>query len=335
MKARLVTARLIFRTVLLLVVLPVVGTVGFMAIEGWGFLDSLYMAVITLTTVGFQEVHPLSAGGRVFVMLFLVVGVGMFLFGVVQVGETLLRMQLSEVLGTRKRQSVIRALSGHIIVCGCGRMGHALCEQLSRQRTAFVVIDRDRATLERGGAPTDPWPVIVGDATDDRILEEAGIARALGLAAVLSSDADNLYVTISARLLNPTLQILVRATEERNIAKLKRAGANRVISLYEAGAHKIARLLANPNLDDFVEVFGSRNTEVDLAQFTVAESAPYCGKALSEAGFRDAEVLIVGVLKAAGGLLMPPPSATVIAAGDRLFAVGKSAALTRFTSTRI
>lgn len=329
------TTTVILRSILLLVMLPILGAAGFMWIEGWSFLDSLYMSVITLTTVGFQETHPLSDSGRVFVMVFLVVGVGAFLFGVVQVGERLLHIQLSEVLGTRKRLSVIRGLSGHIVVCGCGRMGRALCEQLQRQGNSFVVIDRDRDTLARLNDAHARWPVIVGDATDDRVLEEAGVARALGLAAVLSSDADNLYVTISARLLNPELQILVRTTEERNIEKIKRAGANRVVSLYEAGAHKIARLLANPNLDDFVEVLGTRSATVDLAQFTVGESAAFCGKRLSETSFRGEEVLIVGVLKPSGELLMPPPSATIIEAGDRLFAVGTSAALTRFTSTEI
>lgn len=322
----------IVRLLFVLLLLPLGGALALMYIEQWSFIDSLYMAVITLTTVGFEEIHPLSGPGRIFVMIYLVVGIGAFFFSVVQIGEILIQVQISEVLGSRKRQSVIRSIHDHLIVCGLGRMGRRVCRKLADSGTPFVAIDRDRSALEAvPGA--ERWPFIAGDATDDAVLEEAGVARAKSIVAVLSSDADNLYVTLSSRLLNPNLRIIARSTDESNVVKLKRAGADRVISLYEAGANKIFQMLENPNLEDFVEILGTKSDEFDVAQFTVPDSAPYCGQELKNSGFRSDEILIVGIENSRGELRMPPDSSTVIQAGDRLFALGPTAALQRLMNS--
>lgn len=214
-----------------------------MVVEGWDFFDALYMAVITLTTVGFEEVNTLSTPGRVVVIVYLVLGLGVFFYGVTQVGELLIRGELRRMLGRRLMDSTIRSVKDHTIVCGCGRMGLRLCVLLAEKGERFVVVDRDpeavAVAIERG------WSVSVGDATHDATLRALGIDRARGLVAVLTSDADNLFVALSARLLNPDLMILTRATEEESVDKMQRAGADEVVNVHQIGANQVLQLLRN------------------------------------------------------------------------------------------
>ena len=212
-----------------------------MVVEGWDFFDALYMAVITLTTVGFEEVYPLSTPGRMVVLVYLVSGLGVFFYGITQVGELLIRGELRRTLGRRLMDSTIRSVKDHTIVCGCGRMGLRLCALLAENGERFVVVDRDpeavAVAIDRG------WSVSVGDATHDSTLRALGIDRARGLAAVLTSDADNLFVVLSARLLNPDLMILARATEEESVDKMERAGADQVVNVHQIGAKQMLQLL--------------------------------------------------------------------------------------------
>ncbi len=209
------------KTINLLALLTGIGTLWFWLIERWTFVDALYMAVITLSTVGFSEVHPLSAQGRVFVIFFLIGGVGVFMYAIVQLGELVVRAELRELWRGNDMNEKLRSLSDHFIVCGAGRMGRMLCNDLASRKIPFVVIDRDEeaieACIERG------WPAVSGDATDDRALEEARIEHARGLAVALSSDADNLYVVLSARLVSHDLCIVSRAYDENGVRKMRKA----------------------------------------------------------------------------------------------------------------
>lgn len=316
----------IINLIVTLLAIPLIGTLGFMAIEGWGALDSLYMAVITLSTVGFNEIHPLSGSGRVFVIVYLLLCLGVFVYGVSQVGEMIIRGQLLEFLGSRRMNTALKSIKGHIVVCGFGRMGQKLCRRLAAGGKPFLVVDRDSQVLAR--AESEGWPFIAGDATDDKTLLAAGVERATGLAAVLSSDADNLYVVLSARLIQPKLLILARSADEKSIEKMKRAGANRIINIYEAGAHKMARLLSNRNLENFIELLSTSDSEFDIAQFTVSQGAEYCGKTLEDSGFRERDIMIVCISKQGQKAQIPPPSSVPINAGDTLIAIGKSSDLT-------
>jgi len=320
------------RILALLLLLPLAATFAFMAVEGWGFFDSFYMAVITLSTVGYHEVHPLGTGGRIVVIVYLLVGLGVFLAFVGYVGEMMLRVQLREVFGRRKMDTAIRALRDHVVVCGFGRMGRSLCQQLGKNRKKFVVIDRDAPSMDL--ARSDGFLTVEGDATDDATLKAAGIEVASGLAVVLPSDADNLYVVLSAHIMNPRLQILARATHEKSAEKLERAGANHVVSLYETGAHKMAQLLTNANLEDFMQILTSQGNKLDLAEIAVSETAPYCGKPLKETGFRSRGILIVGHQKPGGEFVLPPESSAIIEAGDTLIAFGDASAITELISSR-
>ncbi len=310
------------RVVVALALLPAMGTIGLMLIEGWSFFDALYMAMMTITTVGYEEVHPLSTGGRIFIMAYLVVGLGIFFFGIVYLGELAVRAELNHWFGRRRMDSELKSMRNHFIVCGGGRMGLALCQQLAAKKTPFVIVDHDEATL-RNGAESH-WLYVVGDATDDRVLQQAGIERATGLAAVLSTDADNLYVALSARSLAPELRIVTRAIDEASVPKMQKAGADRVITLFGTSAMKMAQLLANPNLEDFFEVVSTLGTQLDLAEINVTPESDYAGKTLATADLRDLGVMIVGIRRANGDLVLPPEGTDQILAGDSLIALGRS-----------
>lgn len=307
---------------LLLTLLVLGGTCGFMYVEDWGFLDSLYMAVITITTVGYEEVHPLSHSGRIFVIAYLIVGLGLFFYGVVQIGEHVLRAELGDWWERRKMERTIKTLRDHYIICGAGRMGRVLSGQLRENGLPFVMVDIDEAAIER--AVKEGWLSMRGDATDDHTLRDAGIERARGLAAVLPQDSDNIYVVLSARLISPQIQIIARAADEKAVAKLQKAGANRVVSLYSAAAAKMANFLIHPHVDQFLEVIGSERRELELAEIQIVSDSPYRGKTLAETDFTRRGIIIVGIRRPGGDLLLPPPSSAPIDAGDHLIALGRS-----------
>lgn len=267
---------LIGRVVVALTALTIVGVLDFWLLEDrYTLFDALYMAVITLTTVGYEEVHPLSDAGRTFVMVYLVLGLGVFLFSAATLGELIVRNQFAFWVEKRRMDSAVKSLKDHYIICGNGRMGRTICDELADRGLPFVVIDNDDAALEPVRARN--WPWIHGDATDDAVLEQAGIGRARGLTAVLGSETDNLFVVFSARLLSAKLRILARATEDRQIAKLRKAGADRVISPYTAGGVKMAQLLANPHVETFIEIVTGGGRELDLAEVQISKSSPYAG----------------------------------------------------------
>ena len=322
------TTRLVF-LLLLLVALPVAGALGLVLIEGWSFFDALYMAVITLTTVGYDEVRPLGTGGRMLVIAYLVVGLGVFLYGVTHLGELLIRGELRRRLGWRLMNATLRSLKDHQIICGCGRTGSKLGALLAERGERFVIVDRDSGAL--AAARESGWPALVGDATDDATLRSLRIGRAKGLAAVLNSDADNLFVVLSARLLNPGLNILARATDEASIGKLERAGADRVVNLHHIGATKMAHLLANPGLVDVTAFGGAGEEGMDLVQVAVSADSPHCNRTLADADLNAHGVTVVGIRREDGELLLLPSGATSVLAGDTLTALGPTEALDSVT----
>ena len=222
----------------------------------------------------------------------------------------------------------IQKLDGHFIVCGFGRRGWTICEHLRDRGKPFVVIDTDEALL-RSGCTEQNWLFVVGDASDDRVLMQAGIQRARALATVLPTDADNVYVALTARLLSGKLEIIARASDEEASLKLERAGANRVVSPYSTGAQKIARFMLNPNIEDFLEIADHRGQDLELADVQISRDSPYVGKKLAETDLRELGVMIVGIRRRNGEKLMPPPGNAVIEPGDCLFAFGSTTAVNR------
>ena len=306
-----VTARRRLRTTIgLLAALTVIGTVGFKFFSTspeTTWIDSLYMTITTMTTVGYGEIVPLNSWGRLFVVSFLITGFGVVSFGAVEIGQWVFSADARNFLERRKMDKKILQLKDHYIVCGFGRMGWTICDHLSQRGKPFVVIDTDEKLLQTNCTPQQ-WLYVVGDASDDRILTRAGISRAKALAAVLPSDADNVFVTLTARLLSGKINIITRATEDSASLKLERAGASRVVSPYSTGAQKIARFMLNPNIEDFLEIADNTGKDLELADVEIPAHSPYVGLKLAETDLRDEGVMIVGIRRKSGERLMPPPA---------------------------
>ncbi|WP_442510355.1 potassium channel family protein [Novipirellula sp. SH528] len=316
--------------VAVLVALTSVGTGWFWLVEGWSLMDSAFMTVITLSTVGYDEVRPLSDRSRVFVMIYLVCGLGVFLFAVVQLGEMIVRAELRTWLRKRGMNSTLQSVKNHFIVCGYGRMGRTICRHLADRKLPFVVVDLNEDTLTE--CEQHGWPCVRDDATSDCTLLDAGIHRARGLAVVLDSDADNLYVVLSARLIAPELQIIARATDESSAHKMEKAGANHVVSLFANGAATMAQLLINPHVEDFFEFVSGTGATLDLAEIRVTTDSPCAGRTLSATDFRSRGVIVVAIRRPDGEILLPPSGKTVINADDVLIALGKVAAISAVLS---
>jgi voltage-gated potassium channel len=288
------------------------------------------MTVITLTTVGYREISDPSAVTKVFIVLYLVTGLGIFLYGIAEIGEMVVRAELHQWWRKRYMLQEIQALRDHYIVCGFGRMGQMLCRHLAGAGVPFVAVDRNEESLEL--CEQMGWPAIVGDATDDRTLIEAGVERAKGLATVLTSDADNLFVVLSAKLISRPLRVIARAYDEKGVEKMQRAGADQVVSLYASGATKMARLLTNPRLGDFFEIIAEGGMTMDLAEIPVTSDASFANKQLLDTTFRREGIMIVGIRQADGKILLPPAGTTVIRPGDHLFALGDKQAIAILTA---
>lgn len=309
-----------------LVLILLVGTFGFHFIEGWSLFDSLYMSVVTLSTVGYQETHPLSTEGRVFVLLYVLGGLGITLFALAQLGEAILRARILHWVEKRRMGSELKAISNHFIVCGYGRMGQKICEQLTAKGVSVVVVEREQDVLMKV-PPQNGVNWILGDATEDKHLKAAGIERAKGIASVFDNDADNLYVVLSARLLNPDITIISRSGTENNVEKMKKAGANRVVSPYTAGAAKISQILINPGIAEVFESVSEGKEELEMAEIIVDESSPYAGKSLIETDFSKRGIMIVGIRNSCGNLSLPPNIRSKIKPGDTLVAFGREGSL--------
>jgi len=323
--------RRILVTVGLLVLITLSGTVGFRFFSqdpNATWIDCLFMTVTTMTTVGYGDVVQLGQGGRLFVIIFLMAGFAIVSYGVIEIGQWIFSSEMRLFLEKRRMDKEIQHLEDHFIVCGFGRMGLTICDHLQERGRAFVVIDTDESRL-RTGCLRHNWRYVVGDASDDQVLMQAGITRAKALATVLPTDADNVYVALTARLLSNKLEIIARASDEGAALKLERAGANRVVSPYSTGAQKIARFMLNPNIEDFLEIADHKGQDLELADVQISADSPYVGKKLMETDLREEGVMIVGIRRKNGERLMPPPGNAVIEAGDCLFAFGSTHAVNR------
>ncbi len=309
-------------SVLLLVAVLVTGTVGYSVIEGWTYFESLYMTVITMTTIGYEEVHTLSKQGRLFTLFLIFFGVGVAAYTINYGIRFIIEGEIREALGRRKMEKRLMRMKNHYIVCGFGRMGRIICRELKSYAIPIVVVEAE--PVEE--TALDRMPIIVqGDATRDDVLKEAGIERAKGLISVLSTDANNLYVVLSARGLNPSLHIVARAGEEGSERKLVRAGADRVVSPYYIGGLRIAHSILKPSVVDFIE-FATRsgNIELRMEEIPVHEGSRFNGLTIDKTGIgRDLGIIIVAI-KRAEDMRFNPPHGTVIRSGDTLIALGEA-----------
>ncbi len=314
----------IFRAFFILLMVLFFGTVGYMFLEKWNLLDALYMTVITITTVGFREVGEVSEAGRVFTILVIFSGMGIIAYILGITAQAMVDFQVRSLIGRTKLGLKMRSIKDHYIVCGFGRIGKIISRELKANKIPLVVIDSQseaKPILEDGDIP-----FIIDDATSEEVLIEAGIERAKGLISVVASDADNLYITMSARGLNPSLFILARAAEEQTEKKLLRAGANKVVMPYLIGGQKMAQSIIKPAVTDFLDfTVHNRDMDLEMGQLEVCESSLLNHLTLIESGIRqDMDIIIVAIRKREGEMKFNPSSQTRIEAGDTLIALGKS-----------
>jgi voltage-gated potassium channel len=302
------------------------GTLGYVLIEDWTTLDALYMTVITVFTVGFMEVHALSAWGRLFTILIIIFGVGTIAYTIGSLAQFMVEGQLLWILGRKKLEKKVRKLQGHYIICGYGRIG-ALISSEFRGRVPLVVVESMPERCQQ--LREDGIPFVQGDATEDETLIEAGIQRAKGLITAVASETANVYITLTARGLNPDLFILARCGEEGTEVKLKRAGANKVISPYRIGANRMAWAVLRPSVVDFIDIaVGGENLELQLEEIRVAPGSTLVDKTLVSSGIRrDWGIMIIGIKKISGEMQFNPASTTLIDAGDILITIGEQPAI--------
>ena len=321
-----------FRSILfktgLLVALAGGGAGVIHVLKGTSWLESLYLAFLTLSTLGSRDVAegPNADALMIFMIVYIVLGLSTFAYLAADVGRFILNVEFRKLIERHRMDRTIATLKDHFIICGMGRMGTSICQYLSERQQPFVVIDRDEAQLQSYCVPRG-WLYEVGDATADADLRRAGILEARSLATTLPTDADNIYVVLSARLLSSKIQIVARASEETAIEKMQRAGATRVISPFSSGAVKMARFMLSPSIEDFLEITDKRGGELELADVQIRANSPYVGKKLAETDLRERGVMVIGIRRANGEKLLPPPGTAVIMEGDSLFAFGSSAAV--------
>jgi voltage-gated potassium channel len=301
-----------------------IGAAGYKTFGGpeWTWGDALYMSGITLTTVGYGETHPLDASGRVFTVVFLFVGVFVLFYTATEIIRAIVSGQLKATLGREGVRHALEEIRDHIVVCGLGRMGRLICHEFERQKAKYVVVDMDEALLEER-AREHGIPVH-GDATADEVLKQAGIERAKVLVAVLPSDADNLYITLSARVLNPNLFIVARAEQESSEPKLRRVGANQVVSPYVIGGHRVAQAVLRPTVGHFIEQATRPGPHAyQIEEVVIQAKSPLCGKTLRETDLgQKVGVVVLTMRRTDGEMVFNPKGDTVIEAGSIVVVVG-------------
>ncbi len=309
----------LFISISVLVLVQLTGTAGYVILEGQSFLDSLYMTVITLSTVGYQEAFPLDQSGRVLTIGIIVVGYSAVAISIANLVSLIVGGELRSHRERLRMKDKIAKLSGHTIICGFGRMGSNIAMDLKRENAECVVIDREmREELENRGLLH-----VQGDATDDHELEAAGIQRAAALVTCLSSDADNVYVTLSARGLCPTVKIIARAEQKSTEQKLKRAGADAVISPQTIGANKAVGLLRRPHVVDFADM-AAKGVDIEIAQYQVDAGSSLAGKALKDSSIRErADVMVVAIKRGDGRQVFGPGPQEIIHVDDQLIVIGR------------
>lgn len=312
----------------ILIAIIAFGTVGYCLLEDWSFFDSLYMTIITLATVGFKEVHDLSDEGRAFTLLLILFGAGIIAYAVGSMIRFAVEGELRTILGRKKLEKKISKLRNHYIICGYGRIGSLICKEFhSKPSIDFVVVEKNSDHCDKLAA--DGILFVHGDATSDDSLVAAGIRHAKGLITVVTSDTENVYITLTARGLNPQLFILARAGDPGAEIKLIRAGATKVISPYTIGATRMAQAVLRPSVVDFIEIAtAGHNLELQLEEICVSSTSRLVKTNLIDSGIRrDWGIIIIGIKKTDGKMTFNPSPTVLIEAGDILITLGEFPAI--------
>lgn len=325
----MIPTKKVFIALGLIIGLVSIGTVGYMFIEGYGLIDALYMAVITLGTVGYREVQPLSDPGKIFTIFLIIAGIGSVAYGVTQAVEYVIS---TIVFRRRRMERNIARLSNHVIICGYGRIGQQVAARLRSRAVDFVIIEQNEQimeTLDELG-----YMYINGNATDDDTLRRARIDAARTIVVTLPTNADNVYVTLSARTLHPDIRIVARASDAASITKLQQAGADKVISPYDIGGRYIANAVMRPHVVNFMDVVGSTDDgaaqSMEIEELEVSDSCGYANKALKDTNIRsDLNIIVLAIRTPDGEFEYNPAPTTLLVPGSMLICIGFAAKLDR------
>ncbi|MCD6526426.1 MAG: NAD-binding protein [Desulfuromonas sp.] len=320
--------RNIFVSICALCSIIISGTIGYHHIEEWSYLDSLYMTIITLATVGFREVHELSNTGQLFTIIIIIFGTGLVAYAAGSIVQLMVEGQLRLILGRKKLLQQISKLDNHYIICGYGRIGNFICHEFQAKPVPFVIVESDPEICER--LSEEGLLFVKGDATDDETLITAGITRAKGLITAVTSDTANVYITLTARGLNPDLFILARSGEKSSEKKLIRAGASKVISPYTIGANRMAQAILRPSVMDFIEIATAHhNLELQIEEIRINPGSDLVDKTLMSSDIRKQLGIIIVAIKKShkDRMLFNPSSQSLLEEGDTLITLGEPASI--------
>ena len=318
---------------LVLVSVAFIGTIGYHILENWDLIDSFYLTMTTLSTVGYGDFTPKTPQGKIFTVFIIIFGVGTMLYSFGLISETVIEGRLRKLLGRGKLKKMIDKMNNHYIICGGGRIGLLICRELNAERVPCVVIDNDPEVIQK--VMDEGFVYCRGDATHDKTLIEAGIKRAKGIVCVLPTDAENLYVILTAKELNQNIFILSRSEEEESEHRLIRAGADRVMSPYTLGGVRMAMAILRPAMLDFIEITTSRQSlELRMEEVSICKGSPFIGRSLEESEIRKRfGLIIVAVKKDTGKMIFNPMANYLIDEGDRLIAMGEDENVKQFAES--
>lgn len=305
-----------------------VGTLGFTWIGEMSWIDGFYMAVTTLSTVGYGEARPLGPGGRLFAAGFILVGVGTALYTVAAAAEFLIAGRVREWMGRKSMDKLLAAMQDHVIVCGYGRLGQSVGAELARSHVAQVIVDEDPVVVAR--LAHEPHPVLQASAADEGVLEAAGIARARAIVAATGSEAVNVFIALAAREANPTIAVHARAETEAGVRRLRSAGARQVVSPYHLGGQRLAHAILRPAVTDFMELASpGGGSEIDLEEVVIPTASALAGTALGDLAAHRIHVSVVAIKRDGAPLVLNPSAQEALRAGDRVVVVGDRENVTR------
>ncbi len=323
--------RKLITSLIILVIIIVSGTVGFTVLENYSLLESLYMTIITVSTVGFGEIQPLHPSGRVFVIILIIFTLMAGTFALSALGQVIIEGQIRAIMGRRKMESKIKRLTGHYIVAGFGRVGRQVTDTFVRRKVPFIVVENDNQAINQLEA--EGYLYVEGEAVEDEVLMRAGIDRAKALVSTLPDEADNVYLALTARYINKELYIICRADHPDGEKKLKRAGADHVVSPHILGGNRMAMASLRPNVVDFMQMTAMGEAGLGIEEVVLPSESRFVGKTLIESNIKpNYGVTIIGIRRGKEKMIISPPPNETLNANDILVLIGNSENLEKFTT---
>jgi voltage-gated potassium channel len=315
-----------------LFLITVSGTVGYHFLEGWSLANSLYATIVTIGTVGFGDFYPITPMGKLFAIFIIVFGVGTMAYTFAMIMEALMEGRFKDILGRGKLEKRIKKMENHYIICGYGKIGNLICGELTHEKVEFVVVDNNSMIIQH--IEDNGFAYVNGNAAEDKTLLAAGIKTAKGVVCTLPTDADNLYVVLAAKELNPDVYVLSRFEDNASERRLMKAGADRVISPYKVGGVRMSQAILRPAMLDFIEITTRRGSlSLRMEELNINDGSPVVGRNLEQSGLRkEYGLIVVAVEKKSGKMVFNPMASYEIESGDKLIALGEGENLIKFSA---